>query len=80
MSDDLDIHDCVNRLAAVQRLQHEYSQLKGSESSTSKQARICILGEMRSLMRFIDEDELDNYGKTKYESLKQFVVENHKHK
>lgn len=80
MSDDLDIHDCVNRLAAVQRLQHEYSQLKGSESSTSKQARIGILGEMRSLMRFIDEDELDNYSKTKYESLKQFIVENHKHK
>lgn len=66
MSEDLDIHDCVNRLATVQRLQHEYFQLKESESSSSKQARIGILGE----------NELDDYGKTRYESLKQFIVEN----
>lgn len=76
MSDDLDIHDRVNRLVAVQRLQHEYFQLKESESSSSKQACIGILGEMRSLILFIDESELDDHGKTKYESLKQFIVEN----
>lgn len=76
MSEDLDIHDRVNRLAAVQRLQHEYFQLKESESSSSKQARIGILGEMRSLILYRDENELDDYGKTRYESLKQFIVEN----